>query len=283
LSQPAISHSREDFREFYESVGNLYPEEEIVYRTLRGILRRRFVHSYLARFNGFFLDLGCNRGAYLSHYHQGKSVGVDLAHSVLRQAKQRHPAAFYVQGDAQQLGFIRSKSFDCLLCSEVIEHVTLPNRIFGEAFRILKSGGVFLLTTPNYTKKKPTWIPIGELRGFGISGVADDRYFHTAFRPEELRAMAGEAGFEIVESGTFEKEVIYASRVPVVFFHTLNLINKLILRSEAFDRLNRRMLNSGTLLFYRVAVALRLDRRLTSLVNEGVRSFVFLRKPGSAP
>ncbi len=279
MRESAAHQPCESFREFYESVGTHYPEEEVVYRSLKGILRRQFVQSYLNRFQGKLLDLGCNRGAYLSYYQHGPTFGVDIAFSVLRIAKKRQANSCFIQGDVQNLGFIRSDAFDCLLCSEVIEHVTQPELVFREASRILKPGGQFLLTTPNYTRQRPTWISIQEMYEYGVTGVVNDTYFHTAFRPEELRAMAARAGFEILESGTFEKEVKYSTRIPVLGFHLLNFINKISLLSLRIDRFNRRMLESGSLLIYRLSVFFGLDQRLTKQVKEGVRSFVFVRKP----
>lgn len=40
-------------------------------------------------------------------------------------------------------------SFDLITCTEVIEHVEHYRRTFREIFRILKSGGTFVVTTPN--------------------------------------------------------------------------------------------------------------------------------------
>lgn len=105
----------DNFREFYESVGERYPEEEVVYSTLRGMLRRQFVLPYLKKFQGRFLDLGCNRGIYMSQYQNGAAVGVDIAYSVLKGAKRRVPEAHLIQGDAQNLAFLRSNSFDSIL------------------------------------------------------------------------------------------------------------------------------------------------------------------------
>ena len=139
-----------------------------------------------------------------------------------------------------------------------------------------------MLTTPNYRGEKPTWISIDEMRAYGVTGVIKDRYFHTAFRPDELRTMANRYGFEVLESGTFEKEVKYSTRIPVALFHILNAMNRITLRSQRIDRLNKRLLDSGSLWVFRLSAALGLNRWLTGLVKEGVRSYIFLRKPSAA-
>ncbi|MFQ5640149.1 MAG: class I SAM-dependent methyltransferase [bacterium] len=271
--------SKEDnFREFYESVGQRYPEEEFVYRTLRGRVRKEFIVSYLKEFHGRFLDLGCNRGMYLELYQNGGRVGVDIAYSVVAIAKQRFPRSNVVQGDAQNLQFLRSNSFDSILCSEMIEHVPLPDKVISGCFRILRPGGRLLITTPNYKRQKPAWISIGSMKKHGIQGVKQDAYFHTAFRPEELKNLVEEAGFRVLEFGTFEKEVKYSTRIPVSFYHTLAIMNKFILKSEKIAQLNESMLEQGSLIIYRMCCFLGLNKILTALVKEGVRTFLLAEK-----
>jgi SAM-dependent methyltransferase len=46
------------------------------------------------------------------------------------------------------------ESFDLAICQEGIEHVGAQNFVFDEFNRILKNGGRFVLTTPNYSKIK---------------------------------------------------------------------------------------------------------------------------------
>lgn len=268
----------ENFREFYDSVGRLYPEEHLVYKTLRGLLRRQFVFSYLRQFQGLLLDLGCNRGYYISKYTHGKAIGVDISYPVLQQAKKRLPDHTFLLGDGQRLGFLKSNSMDAILCSEVIEHVPDAQSMISECFRILKAPGSILVTTPNYKRKKPAWISIGEMKAYGVQGVRGDTYFHTAFRPEELRELAEAAGFHNIEVGTFEKEVKYATRLPVLFFHIVNILNKNLIHSKRLARVNETLLNKSSLLIYRICNSLGLNKLLTSLVKEGVRSYLVARK-----
>ncbi|MFQ5601806.1 MAG: class I SAM-dependent methyltransferase [bacterium] len=271
-------HQSKNYREFYEAVGERYPEEQLVYKSLRGLLRRKFVLGFIQESRGWFLDLGCNCGYYLSSYHNGQAVGVDIALSVLQIAHERNPTAYILQGDAQNLGIFRSDSFDSILCSEVIEHVPDPQQVLYECHRILKRGGKILLTTPNYKQNKPTWIQVGILSKYGVKGVEDDRYFHTAFRPEELKNMAEKAQMVVASWGTFEKEVKYATRIPVLFYHLINLLNQVVFKSESLADVNNRFLEISSLMIYKLCCTLRINQLLTRLVKEGVRTFVIAEK-----
>lgn len=268
----------QSFREFYESVGRLYPEEDLVYGTLRGMVRQKFVLSYLRGFKGKLLDLGCNRGTYTAYYENGTALGVDLAFSVLLTAKRRYPACDFIQGDAQNLSFLRPDSFDVILCSEMIEHVPNPEEVVSECFRVLVPGGTLLVTTPNHRGKKPTWIDVGRMREYGVKGMKKEAYFHTAFRPEELQSMVENVGFCVEDCGTFEKEVKYSSRIPVIFYHITSIINKSTIKSRYIERINSLMLERSSLFIYKVCCVLGLSQPLTRLVKEGVRSYVLATK-----
>ena len=55
------------FREFYESVGSNYPEEEVVYHSLRGRLREDFIRQWLKNLQGPLLDVGTGEGRHIRH------------------------------------------------------------------------------------------------------------------------------------------------------------------------------------------------------------------------
>jgi 2-polyprenyl-3-methyl-5-hydroxy-6-metoxy-1,4-benzoquinol methylase len=44
---------------------------------------------------------------------------------------------------------MRMRHADVVLCSEVIEHMTSPEILAGEMARVLKPGGLLVLSTPN--------------------------------------------------------------------------------------------------------------------------------------
>jgi len=182
---------------FYREVGECYPEEEIVYKSLRGILRKKFVLQHIRNWKGSLLDIGCNRGMYMKEYSGGAAVGVDISLNLLRHAVQRRInsqfSTYCVLGDAEEISFIKSSTFDNILCSELLEHVYEPEKVIQGIARILKSGGTVLITVPDYSGKRPAWTDIGILETYHIRGIRDNMYYHTAFKPEEIARMAQEA------------------------------------------------------------------------------------------
>lgn len=263
-------------KKFYDQVGEHYPEEESVYHTLRGILRKKFVLTWLAEQSGSLLEIGTNRGMYLQHY-DGARFGVDLSQSVLRRAHRQKPVQ-YIVADAEQLHCFRPGSFDCVLCSEMIEHVFHPERVFASIAHVLQRGGRALVTTPNYRGERPTWVDMGVMIGYGVRGDWNEKYFHTAYRPEELETMARAAGLEALQCGTLEKEVKYAAKIPAAVLLFGRRINRLF-KSEKFGQWNEDFFQKLSLLFYYIAHYTALEKLLLLFVKEGVRSYIILEKP----
>lgn len=101
------------------------------------------------------LDVGCGIGKdifALPNGHKMFRVGLDQAFKLVyfasRLAQARGDKVCFCQGDGENLPF-RSEAFDIVWCSDVIEHLDDPSRVFQEFWRILKPGGVALVSTPN--------------------------------------------------------------------------------------------------------------------------------------
>jgi SAM-dependent methyltransferase len=108
-----------------------------------------------------------------------------------------------VTGDAQRMPF-DTGSFNGILCNSVIEHVPDDTKVVGELGRVLRPGGILLLTTPSvfFHDFLP---PVRRARQRGDAGAADSyikfvdqRLGHYHYRPiEEWRELLGAAGLSV--------------------------------------------------------------------------------------
>jgi SAM-dependent methyltransferase len=95
------------------------------------------------------LEVGCGAGHLLARLPAGRATGVDLAESLLtRTAARLRGRAALAQGDAGALPFAAG-SFERIYCSEVLEHLVDPRAAVAEIGRVLRPGGVAVLSVPN--------------------------------------------------------------------------------------------------------------------------------------
>jgi ubiquinone/menaquinone biosynthesis C-methylase UbiE len=102
-----------------------------------------------ARSGDRVLEVGCGAGHLLARLPAGRAIGIDLAESLLARTRARLGGrATLAQGDAGSLPFA-SGAFDRVYCSEVLEHLVDPAGAVAEIRRVLKPGGVAVLSVPN--------------------------------------------------------------------------------------------------------------------------------------
>jgi SAM-dependent methyltransferase len=107
------------------------------------------------------LDAGCGL-AYgsimLADAGAAEVVGVDNDESVVASVRDGMPATVSLEvGDVTGLSHDEA-SFDIVVCFEVIEHVPEPERVLDELHRVLRPGGLLVVSTPNrdvYTPGNP--------------------------------------------------------------------------------------------------------------------------------
>jgi ubiquinone/menaquinone biosynthesis C-methylase UbiE len=94
--------------------------------------------------DGFAIDVGCGNGSVTKGL--GVNAGLDLSASNC--AKARAKGIDVVRGEACSLPF-RAEICECVVMTEVLEHLERPYEALREAGRILRRGGILLVTTPN--------------------------------------------------------------------------------------------------------------------------------------
>jgi 2-polyprenyl-3-methyl-5-hydroxy-6-metoxy-1,4-benzoquinol methylase len=98
------------------------------------------------------LDLGCGRGwltNLLSNY--GNVIGIEPIKPVVDYAKKIFPEINFICGTTKDLLKKRkSKKFDLIVCSEVIEHILDREKanFIDDIFKLLNADGFLIVTTP---------------------------------------------------------------------------------------------------------------------------------------
>jgi len=112
--------------------------------------RYKFLKDLLRSETGQVLVVGCGSRDEMSILNKKcKGIGIDISEVAVRKSKRRYPQFEYSVGDAQDLPF-KDNSIDCLICSEVIEHLENDEKFIEEAHRVLRKNGRLILTTPNW-------------------------------------------------------------------------------------------------------------------------------------
>jgi dolichol-phosphate mannosyltransferase len=117
------------------------------------------------------LDVGCGSSRIIG---SSQMVGLDIVLAKLRYA--RRYGNPLVHGSIFELPF-KDSVFDCVICSEVIEHVPADERVFSELERVLEPGGRLILGTPDYDRWR--WRAMEWLYGrLAPGGYADEHITH---------------------------------------------------------------------------------------------------------
>ncbi len=110
------------------------------YLARRGL--REAIASLSPRVQGRTLDIGCGRKPYRDLFRSSEYVGLEID---TPENRARKNADCYYDGTVFPFP---NGSFDSIVCSEVLEHVFEPAVFLAEMCRILRDGGLVLLTVP---------------------------------------------------------------------------------------------------------------------------------------
>ena len=135
--------------------------------------RKRYQYiTNLAAGKGRCLDVGCGSSRILEATPP-ESLGLDIQINKLRYAKRFKNNL--IQGSALNLP-IKDRSFPCVICSQVIEHIKRAN-VIDELDRIIEPGGFLILGTPDYSKWQ--WVLIEWIYGKILpQAYADEHITH---------------------------------------------------------------------------------------------------------
>lgn len=147
---------------------------------------------------GTVLDLGAGSKPYAPLYdsHFASSTAVDVDHSP------HDTSGADLLASAERLPF-EDGSFDCVICTEVLEHCRDPRAVMTEVARVLNGGGRAFVTTPFF-------VPLHEM--------PHDYYRFTPSALEDLATAADLRVTSIIPRGGYLSVVLRLLQMPITKF-----------------------------------------------------------------
>lgn len=207
---------------------------------------------------GKLLDVGCGGGRFLKRMkRRGWQVeGTDFDAQATEKVTARYGIRTHV-GDLPQCA-LPANSFDVITMSQAIEHLYDPNATLRESLRILKPGGLLVMTTPNVMS-----IGASDFEAFW-RGWEAPRHLHL-FSVESLQRLTQRAGFEVTEART------YSAGSAVVY--RVSRTNQQKQKGKLF------WLNELRLLIWSYRKELQESREQANLPHSGQNVLIRARKP----
>jgi len=152
-------------------------------------LRRDWIRDRLRHIpeNSVILDAGCGSQQYREYCRHLEYYAQDLgAYDTDEKNSLTAGKKAYAYGRLDYVGNVweideRDSRFDAILCTEVLEHIPYPNRAIAEFSRLLRAGGLLILT-----------VPANSLRHM------DPYYFYSGFSDRYLLRLLSENHFSDV-------------------------------------------------------------------------------------
>lgn len=167
------------------------------------------------------LEIGCGRGGF-SNYLVNEFSDLDklyacdysdsaLAIGKLNEAKTN--AIVWQKEDIQNLSF-KDDSFDVVISCETIEHIPHPKKALEELYRVLRPGGKFILTCPNYFNLFGIWCLYRKIIGKPYT-EGGQPYVNYILLPQ-IYGKLKKLGFKIEHFQA--SELVLPARVPKTFY-----------------------------------------------------------------
>ena len=186
------------------------------------------------------LDIGCGNGRFCGLFQKigVDYTGIDNSKELVRIARDRYAGLRFEAGDATDLPF-PAETFDVAVAVAVLHHIPSNNlriKSFYETHRVLKAGGIFIVTA--WDLRPVHMVAAGEWKRFRsyikeqlaiVSGLSkldlgdffipwQNRYrrYVRALTLGQMRGLAADVGFTIVEAGVLRLETSKEQNLYIV-------------------------------------------------------------------
>lgn len=129
------------------------------------------IRPFAAEIRGKTLDVGCGQKPYADLFASSEYIGLDRD---TPETRRRNKADVYYDGDTFPFP---GGGFDSVVCNQVLEHVFDPERFLSEINRILREGGVLLLSVPFVWDEHEQPFDYARYSSFGLKYLLENRGF----------------------------------------------------------------------------------------------------------
>lgn len=117
-------------------------------------IHQRLFKAYVAaesHIRGNVLEVGCGegRGIPVILPHAAQYTAVDKIEAALAVLRKRYPEGEFISMNIPPLHGLKDNTYDTVLSFQVIEHIDDDYGYLKEIHRVMKPGGIALITTPN--------------------------------------------------------------------------------------------------------------------------------------
>lgn len=144
------------------------------------------------------LDVGCSSGVLTAEVakvlKKAKVIGLDSYKEAIKFAQDKYPHLEFITADAHKIPY-KDKSFDLIICTETLEHVTDPKKSLIEMKRLLrKKGRAIISMDSGSTLFRVIWYFWTKSKG----KVWENAHLHE-FSAQLLEDLIKESGFKITK------------------------------------------------------------------------------------
>ncbi|MFA5127376.1 MAG: methyltransferase domain-containing protein [Patescibacteria group bacterium] len=149
------------------------------------------------------LDVGAGTGrtSVILAKMGAEVTALDVSEKMLKELKKKNAKIKIVVGDAESLPF-PDKSFDAIMSAFLIVHLKDPTHFFDEAYRVLKDGGLLVVT--NINQKEPPEVKTPE----GVIKI--ESYYH---RPEKIREILESLAYDIKNEIIVKENDVWVNQI----------------------------------------------------------------------
>jgi 2-polyprenyl-3-methyl-5-hydroxy-6-metoxy-1,4-benzoquinol methylase len=144
---------------------------------------------------GDVLDFGAGVGALTRRLAASGRFKRVVAVDLMARPEDLDASVTWTRADLNDKCSLPDKSFDLIVCAEIVEHLENPRAFARECARLLRSGGTLILSTPN----NESWRSILSLVLKGCFAAFNDQSYPAHITPLvrlDIRRLLLEAGFE---------------------------------------------------------------------------------------